>query len=477
MIRRDKEDFLDDYNRLIDINVIKDVISEFEEDLNRLEKYKNYYVGKVNYQLPKELQGLLPNDLNVNFAKEIVDTATSYTFDKPVIYSDGGFDDWLKDWYGLIDEHGHNKSVVKGASIYGCNYELITMEDDLIGTDMPTLSTLSPLNTFLVEDNTPKHKPFIGVYFTIDNDRTGTLKGYNVYIYTKNYIYRAKGNTLKELHIISEEQHYFGGIPINRLKNNRECTNDFECVLGLIDYYNLIEIYRLSDTKQWTDKTLVLENSSMGDTEEERQQGLKMWVKDRLIELEEGGKAYYITAQIDENQIQVKQDNTKKLIHQIAKIPDLSSINVGANTSGVAMAYTQFDTEQLASAKETEFKKFLRRRLNLINNIMTLKNKSIDVANVNIKMKRNVPDNIDNNLKLFQATKDEVSLRTRYTFLNIEADYDEEMKYLEKETKMKASWIQSQYDNYDYNDTTKINKAREEVELQQDKANADKEEK
>ena len=71
MIRRDKEDFLDDYNRLIDINVIKDVISEFEEDLNRLEKYKNYYVGKVNYQLPKELQGLLPNNLNVNFAKEI----------------------------------------------------------------------------------------------------------------------------------------------------------------------------------------------------------------------------------------------------------------------------------------------------------------------------------------------------------------------------------------------------------------------
>lgn len=457
MIYRDKEDFLDEHDNLINIDNVAYLIQSFENTLHRLRELKRYY-NNLNRS------NVINHDVKINHAKEITDLATSYTYGMPIVYI--GLEDYLSDYFTSIDEDSHNFELGKDQSIYGKAYELISIDDDNdYETNMPCLTELDVFNTFIVQDNTNKHKTFLGVYYTTDVDKSGNIVKYIVTIYTRTKIYTCIGSSLERLNIQSEEDHYFGEVPILQLNNNKEEKGDFEDVIGLIDAYNMLQNNRCIDKQQFVDKLLVIVNSSLGDTDSEVKKSLKHLKEDNLLQLEsdEDGNskadAKYINVALDEASVEILRNAIINDIHKIAKVPDLTGMNISANTSGVAMAYTLFSTEQLAGMKERAFKKLLRQRFKLINNVMSLTNHSLDLVNIGIKFKRNVPDNMDEKLKELQGTANILSLRTRLQRYDSELDIDEEIKQLQEEKKAEAQMMAQQYSfgQADFRQTTDKN--------------------
>ena len=443
MIYRDKEDFLDEYDNLINIDNVGYLIQEFQSDLGRLNKLKDLYNPKLN-----------ENDINVNHAKEITDLATSYTYSIPMSFSGGDVDN-LVEYFKSIDQDSYNFGLGKEQSIYGKAYELISFDsDNYLGVEMPYLTKLSVFNTFIVKDNTNKHKTFLGVYFSTDTDAQGNIVKYIVTIYTRTRIYTAIGRDLHSLTLQTEEEHLLGEVPIFQLSNNAEEKGDFEDVVGLINAYNVLQHNRCKDKQQFVDKLLVITNSSLGDTEDEVRQSLEYLKKYNVLELNNDDTntvdAKYINVALDEEQVEVLKKALSNDIHKIAKVPDLTDSNFASNVSGIAMAYKLFGTEQLAGEKERQFKKLLRWRFRIINNVLSLKGQGLDLYSISIKMKRNVPDNLDDKLKELQGTEGILSIKTRLKRYDSEIDYDEEMKQLIKEKQQMAQIMASAYDNYDY---------------------------
>ena len=460
MIYRDKEDFLDEYDNLINISNIGYIIQDFQNSLSRLTKLKDLYNPKMS------------DNIIVNHAKEIVDLSTSYTYGLPVSYSNGNIDN-LVDWFTIIDEDSHNYKLGKEQAIYGKAYELISMDDDNdFSIPMPYLTNLSVFNTFVVQDNTNKHKTFLGVYYNTDTDRQGNIVKYIVTIYTRAKIYVAEGSDLQSLHIVSEEEHLFKEVPIIQLDNNSEEKGDFENVIGLIKAYNILQQNRCKDKQQFVDKLLVITNSSLGDTKEEVEQSLDYLKKYNVLELNNDDTnsvdAKYINVAMDEESVEVLKKSLSNDIHKIAKVPDLTDENFASNVSGIAMAYKMFGTEQLSMEKEREFKKLLRQRFKLINNILSLRGQGLDLYSISIRMKRNVPDNLDDKLKELQGTEGILSLRTRLQHYDEEIDVEEELKRLQEEKQQNMQMMASAYDNYDYKQGNNNNKQDDKAEQEED---------
>ena len=471
MIYRDKEDFLDEYDNLINISNIGYIIQDFQNSLSRLNKLKDLYNPKLN-----------ENDINVNHAKEITDLATSYTYSIPISFNGGNIDN-LVEYFKSIDQDSYNYGLGKEQSIYGKAYELISFDsDNYLGVEMPYLTKLSVFNTFIVQDNTNKHKTFLGVYYSTDTDKQGNIIKYIVTIYTTTKIYTATGTDLQSLTVQTEEEHLLGEVPIFQLCNNEEEKGDFEDVIGLIKAYNVLQENRCKDKQQFVDKLLVITNSSLGDTEDEVRQSLEYLKKYNVLELNNDETntvdAKYINVAMDEEQVEVLKKALSNDIHKIAKVPDLTDSNFASNSnvSGIAMAYKLFGTEQLAGEKERQFKKLLRWRFRIINNVLSLKGQGLDLYSISIKMKRNVPDNLDDKLKELQGTEGILSIKTRLKRYDSEIDYDEEMKQLIKEKQQMAQMMASAYDNYDYkqsnnNDNNKQDDKAEQIEQQNNNNN------
>src|SRR5690606_24741328 len=105
---------------------------------------------------------------------------------------------------------------------------------------------LSPLQTFVIYSDTVDKQPLAGVRYyspVMDDERTV------VEVYTADAIHRlnAKDPHTLYLELESENEHYFGGVPIIEYSNNRFRQGDYEKSLSLIDLYDAAQ----SDTANY----------------------------------------------------------------------------------------------------------------------------------------------------------------------------------------------------------------------------------
>lgn len=140
-------------------------INEHKQEINeRLQKLHNYYEGK-HLILNRTFDNVnIPNNkLVANHAEYITDLAVGYVFGVPVSYTGAGAEAINKN-FTEIDEDSHNNDLAINSSVFGRAYELVYMSDD--EKPIIQLAELSPLNTFLVVDNTVMKRP-IFAYITM----------------------------------------------------------------------------------------------------------------------------------------------------------------------------------------------------------------------------------------------------------------------------------------------------------------------
>lgn len=166
----------------IPIELLSKCLEDHKGLVDRYEVLNNYYNGKheiLNRVFDNE--NIPNNKIVCNHAQYISDMATGYVFGIPILYTGEGSEE-INNIFTEIDEDSHNNELALDISILGVGYELLYMNDEEV--PYPELATISPLNSFLVVDNTVKEKPMFGVSYNARLDIDNQIKGYDVNVYT-----------------------------------------------------------------------------------------------------------------------------------------------------------------------------------------------------------------------------------------------------------------------------------------------------
>lgn len=457
--------FLDD-DGTISSKLLFSCIKEHRIEVeSRLDKLNEYYDGKHKIlDRTFKNKGIPNNKIVCNHAEYISDIATGYVFGVPITYSGNGAES-LNMNFTEIDEDSHNNELALDLSIFGRAYELLYMNDDK--KPKIELATLSPLNTFLVVDTSVKEEPMFAVHYypniTLDN----SIENYTVEVYTETEKLIYEITSLQtELSTVVEkdlEEHFFKGVPVIEYQNNKKARGDFEGVIPLIDAYNKLQSDRVNDKEQLVDAFLIVVGQSLGDTNNEVSETVRLLKEEKIIELDEGGDAKWLVKSLSEDQVEVLKKSLKDDIHEFSKVPCLTDENFVGNSSGVAMKYKLLGLEQLGRTKERYFKKCLRERLKLIENIENIRAINIKCSDIDISMKRSLP--VDNELlsNIANETEGFLSWETRIKNYDPEIDIEEERKRLLEEKKQNIEEQQKMF-GFPYDESDKPNNNIEEGE-------------
>ena len=438
----------------INLKMIANCIAEHLNEVPRLNKLQDYYMGKHDILNRAKSNSYCANERAVfNHAKNIVDSVIGYVFGQPISYTN--LSDEISEHLVLIDEDSHNIEIATDMSIFGRAYELIYIDVELTDKPMPYLATLSPLNTFVVYDNSIRKAPMFAVTYSANEDIEGNVVNYTVLVYTEDLIltFITKDIDDAKLQLVSEEVHMFGGVPIIEVSNNKQQEGDYEQVIGLIDLYNILQNDRVNDKEQLVDSLLVVKGMSLGDDEEEVSSTVQ-WIRDsRILELEQGDSdAKYLVKSMNETDIEVLKKAILEDIHKFSHIPNMADENFVGNSSGIAMKYKLLGFENLGITKERMFKQMLRKRFKLISNIEGIRGTALDLPSISITMNRTLPIDMQERLTILQGTEGILSLRTRLQRYDEELDVDEEIKRIEEENAKRDSQMSQAFMQYNFGD-------------------------
>lgn len=409
-------------------------------ELSRLQMLRDYYMGEQSIMNRSKEDGLKNNRIMVNHALYIANFTSAYLVGEPVSYSSFTKTDIsaVTDVLTGADSKTQDADLALDIAIFGRGYEMMYMSSDSV--PVPKLARLSPLNTFVVYDDTVEQKPVFGVHCYPIYDGGNRIKKYKGLYCTENTVFEIEADArMSEIKLLSENPHFFGTVPINEFYNNGQRTGDFEGVIPEIDGYNTLLSDRVNDKEQFVDSLLLIKGSTMGDSEEEQTENYNAIKRNRVIEVAEGADAYYITRQFDESAVEILQSRITSDIHKISGVPDLSDENFAANASGVAMKYKLMGLEQIIKIKERYFTEGLKYRLNAIVNILEVKAKAkINVSDIKITFRRSLPVNEAEIAQTANMLKDIVPQSTLLSIIPAVEDVEKAVKELENEKRKSA---------------------------------------
>lgn len=410
--------------------ILAKLIEKHSVSHERYNMLHNYYIGehavKNRQKLSKDTAN---NKIICNHAKYITDMIQSYLTGNPVTYSASEEYDIeaLKNAYLEQDIASLDSTLVKAMSIYGRSYELIYADEQ----SQPRSLKLSPQNAFVCYAQSAAERPLFGVYYYKHYDLDGYCKGVVCQVYTDTQIftYKNDADSWAVMRLDSTVSHYFGAVPLIEYRNNEECQGDFEQLISLIDAYNILQSDRVNDKEQFVDAFLFLVNC---DIDGEQARKLR---RERILMGYDDASAEYLSKVLNEADIKVLRDDIKDDIHRLSHVPDLSDESFGNNLSGVAIKYKLLGFEQHVKNKERNFARSLRKRFELYNTFLALKNsmQTVPTHRVDIVFTYNLPANELEVAQMISYLQGLASNETLLDQLSFVGDAKEEAELAKKE--------------------------------------------
>lgn len=410
--------------------ILNDLIRLHEQELSRLQRLKRYYVGEHDIlSRSKHSKGAANSRIVCNHAKYITDMIQSYLVGNPVSYAASADVDIeaVKNAYWEQDIAALDSELVKNMSIYGRAYELIYADDSA----EPRSVVLSPLQCFVVYDNTALERPLLGIHYYKRTDLNGYIRGIVCEVYSADTctVYSAPTDNYLALTVQEVTEHYFGAVPIVEYRNNAEVQGDYEQLISLIDAYNALQSDRVDDKEQFVDAFLFLRGIEL---DSEQAQKLR---EERILMGYEDSTAQYLHKVMTESDIRVLRDDLKVDIHRFSMVPDLSDESFGNNLSGVAIKYKLMGFEQHVRNKERLLSRGLRARLRMYIRFLALKSRMQDVPlhKIDIVFTRNLPINEVEQAQVVSTLSGIVSNETLLAQLSFVTDAAEEQRLVDAE--------------------------------------------
>ncbi|MED3623251.1 phage portal protein [Neobacillus thermocopriae] len=408
--------------------VIQDFIEQHQALLPRYQKLKDLYEGNHAILSQEDKPEYKPdNRLVVNFAKYITDTFNGYFIGIPVKVShdDQNVNDVVDEFMTRNDMDDNQAELSKMASIYGHAYELLYQNED-----SETCCTYnSPLDMFIVYDDTIAQKPLFAVRYRTTED------GIAGQVFTKDSEFRISGDK-EGLTLTDQQPHYYGDVPVIEYIENEERQSVFEQVETLINAYDKALSEKANDVDYFADAYMKLLGVELDE------QGLKYIRDNRILNLY-GSEADKIIAEFMEkpNGDTTQEnllDRIERLIYQISMVANINDESFG-NASGVALEFKLQPMKNLAAMKERKFVSGMNRRFKMVFNILGTQRKvqPDEWRNLNYSFTRNIPRNISDEADTAGKLSGIVSKETQLSVLSFVDNPKQELERIQKEEQVR----------------------------------------
>ena len=414
----------------------------------RKQRLANYYVGKQDILYRYLSDGTKPNNKIVHsYGNYITDSIVGYFMGQPVGYAAKSEEyeplaDELKTIFDYNDEQSENVELAKDASKYGAAYELVYIDEDanIRFKYLDTIHSIPIYSNTLDEDLIY----FIRYY----NDDIFNSESLTVEVYSAYDITTYRGESMK-FTFVNQQTHSFGMVPITVYNNNSEQLGDYELVVSLIDAYDKLNSDSVNDFEAFADAYLTLKGMDGTDADD-----IAAMKENRVLLLPEDGEAEWLVKSINDTYFHNTIATLDSDIHKFAKVPDMMDEAFGSNLSGIAIKYKLIALENKVAVKEAYFKRGLQRRIELINNILSIIGNDFDYLGIEITFKRNLPVN---ELEAAQMANQLNGLVSDETMLSLLPFVNDPAAELEKRTAQFDLWsepiIEEPQNNSENNET------------------------
>lgn len=402
----------------IDSALLAYYISKHKAEISRYEMLWKMYRGRHAIVDAEEKDSYKPdNRIVANFARYVVETFNGYFMGKPVTVSheDPELSKQVNRLMKLNDQDDNNAELSKLVRIYGRAYEFLYQNENT----ETCITYNSPLDMFMVYDDTIAQRPFFAVRYYLNEDNR--LQGE---IYTSDKVYDfIQGE--KGYQIINDQPHYYQDVPVIEYVNNDERQGIFEPVISMINAFNKALSEKANDVDYFADAYLAILGVQLD------KDGLQKIRDNRIINFfgtDNPEEIKNIVVQFlqkpdgDSSQEHLL-DRLEKLIYQMAMVTNLNSESFG-NASGVGLLFKLQEMENLALAAERKFTSGMNRRFKMLFRLPTnvSASQSEEWFNLDFTFHRNIPRDVLSEINAAQEAAGLLPLEDRVSMVSTVKD-------------------------------------------------------
>lgn len=444
----------------------ENVVEEIEKAMRKhtvnreeIEYLWKYYKGEQPILLrEKKVRPEICNKIVENRANEIVSFKVGYLCGEPIQYICRNGEDVVSKGISQLnemmfseDKAAQDKEVVEWQMICGTAYRLVLPDAEYedIEDDSPfEMSTLNPMDSFVVYSNDVNSKAMLGVKYVTDEYGQNTYSAYSNTGYWK----------IRDGKIIESKEHPLGMIPIFEYPANTARQGAFEIVLPLLDELNNIASNRMDGIEQFVQSFIKFINC---DIDEEKFIALKEMGGIKVKSIDgTNADVDVVTTELNQGQTQITKDDVYQAILTICGMPNR---NGGSSTSDTGAAVLLRDGWSLAEARakdsELMFKRSEKKVLKLVLKICRdMLGTPTEVANLKLKdielqfTRRNY-EAIQSKSQVLVSMLQQPKIHPRLAFAHCgmfadpEAAYAISMEYNEEQSKKAMEMMQPSEDN------------------------------
>ncbi|MDK6688318.1 phage portal protein [Aerococcus urinae] len=425
---------------LDNLDDLKKMIEDFTKNQReRLQVLEDYSEGR-NYAIRhgRRRQDKRKADYRIahNWGGYLSTFVTGFILGKPVTVEYSGDEGDLdsEELSNITDNNdldSLNYELAYDASRYGRGYELHWRGED----NLDYITQVDPKSIFVIRSHLGK-QPIIGaVYLPTFMDKTYPT------VYTDTEIitykpYEGADVILEEDH---RTKHAYKIVPVVEWWNNRYRSGDWESETSTIDAYDAAQSDTANYMSDLNDATLVLKVDDMDSLGGKA--GLRAMQDSNTFVLENGadasgrqtqGSAEYIYKQYDVDGTEAYKTRLLNDLFKLTKIPNLDDERFGTQ-SGISIKYKLIALQQLQATKENYYKKALRRRYQLIENVHESANdKPLKATLLDFTFHPNFPEDVWSEIEAYINAGGELSQATLRELASF-TDNDTEEERLEAE--------------------------------------------
>ena len=388
---------------------------------------EDMYMSKHKILKGKEKDPWKPdNRLVINYAKYIVDTFSGYQIGVPVkiTHDEDVATEFIDKFRKINDMEDTEFELAKMSDIFG--HAFIYVYQDEAGNTRATYN--SPVNMFILHDNTIEEKPLFAVRYAIN---AGEATGYGQVI-TASEIIDITVQNGGSVGFGERTPHIYGRLPVVELIENEERQGIFDSVRTLINALNKAASEKANDVDYFADAYLKIVGVELKD-------GMADQIREnRIFNLWKNGGDGTLpdVGFLEKPNSDTTQENLitllKESIFAVSMVANLSEEDFG-NASGTALAFKLQAMDNLAKMKDRKMQSAFNRLYEIVFNMPMASVPSDGWTGIKYKFTRNVPRNILEESQIVAQLSGQVSDATKLSVLSIVDNPQDELEKMKKE--------------------------------------------
>lgn len=373
------------------------------------------------------------NRLAADMAHYLAETFEGYFIGNPVMLKSQteSVQKWIDEYGKLNDQPTVDADVSMECSKYGNAFELLYSNEDGDARS----ACMSPINTFMIYDDTVEKRPLFGVYYSYDED--GRMQG--EWFDAEHKVTFHQSEASSSVAFEDHEPHGFGGVPMVEYVQNKDKRGLYEGVLNLIEAYNKALSEKANDVDYFADCYLLIKGKELHEDD------VTTIRANRLINLYGDDAEVLDAIFLAKPSADATQENLinrlEMLIFKMAMVPDITDESF-STASGIALKMRMLPMSNLAKSKERRFIASIRKRLKLLSDYAGASSfPEGSWLDVDVTMQRNMPEDYAGEAELAGSLAGIVSTETQLGLLSCVDDAAKEMDRIEAEKETRAERI------------------------------------